>query len=240
MSKYPVSEGIIPFTYTHTSSEGKSKTYDFKTWYKVTGDLSNTTRTPLITLHGGPGLIHDALIPFSDLTRDKNIPVIFYDQIGNGRSTHLRGNKHGEEELPQDFWKLDLFVEELTNLIKHFKIQSSFDLAGHSWGGILALEFAKNSGTELKLRRLILTSSLASSALWKQSNDQLMEATTADATPEAEAEAEAAYVAIKKLHTKHGCNVGTTEHPDMPAEWVACLDAVFGKDKGDPTVAGAM
>lgn len=42
-------------------------------------------RTPLLTLHGGPGFAHDLLVePFRTLADQRKI--YFYDQLGAGRS----------------------------------------------------------------------------------------------------------------------------------------------------------
>jgi proline-specific peptidase len=125
-----------------------------QTWYKIFGDL-NTSATPLIILHGGPGACHNYLLPLTDLANSR--PVIFYDQIGNGLSTHLT-SKAGDEA----FWSIDLFKDELDNLLSHLGLrQRPIDVYGHSWGGMLAVEWAATpSGAHL--RRLILSSSLAS------------------------------------------------------------------------------
>lgn len=90
---------------------------------------------------------------------DYGVPVIVYDQIGCGNSTHLR-EKKGET----DFWTVDLFVAELRNLIHTLKI-STFDLLGHSWGGQLAATFAARqeplgSGST-GLRKLVIANSTA-------------------------------------------------------------------------------
>lgn len=61
-----------------------------KTWYKVVGALGGPTSChPLVALHGGPGVNHAYLLVLSDLTRAHGIPLIVYDQIGTGNSTHL-------------------------------------------------------------------------------------------------------------------------------------------------------
>lgn len=107
--------GKIPFAYN-------GETY--YTWYKVFGDLKSGVR-PLVVLHGGPGLSHHYMLPHATLATSHNIPVIFYDQIGIGESTHL-------SDKPKEFWTIDLFLDELDNLLKHFGIQGNFDLLGHS------------------------------------------------------------------------------------------------------------
>jgi pimeloyl-ACP methyl ester carboxylesterase len=73
------------------------------------------------------------MLPLADLANSGDRAVIFYDQLGNGHSTHLR-------HKPREFWTIDLFISELINLSEKLKISSRYVLAGHSWGGILGLE----------------------------------------------------------------------------------------------------
>lgn len=106
-------EGTLPF---HVESID----YTAHTYYKVFGDLQSSGKTPVVVLHGGPGSGHEYCLPFSRLWSLYGIPVIFYDQIGCAASTHFR-EKAGDEK----FWHLDLFIAELRNLIKHFKLDRS-------------------------------------------------------------------------------------------------------------------
>ncbi|KAI0166975.1 proline-specific peptidase [Hypoxylon sp. FL1284] len=130
------------------------------TWYRVVGDLK-TSATPLIVLHGGPGACHDYLLPLADLA--PSIPLVFYDQIGNGRSTHLP-EKAGDEA----FWSVDLFMDEMDNLLLHLGLKDRpIDVYGHSWGGMLAAEWASAKSRSSNLRRLILANSLASMDAWR-------------------------------------------------------------------------
>ncbi|KAJ3574054.1 hypothetical protein NP233_g2025 [Leucocoprinus birnbaumii] len=55
-----------------------------ETWFRVFGDLKSEMR-PLVILHGGPGVTSDYLTLFSDLTQKRFIPVVVYDQLGNGQ-----------------------------------------------------------------------------------------------------------------------------------------------------------
>lgn len=159
----PTAVDTVDFTY-------QGETY--QTWYKVFGDLKNSSQIPLVILHGGPGMSHDYLLPLSDLTSLANIPTIFYDQVGNARSTHIRGK-------PKSFWSVELFVEELENLINHLGISESFDLYGHSWGGMLACEFEVRK-QPAGLRRLVISNSLAAFSLWKESMKNLAQIFPAD------------------------------------------------------------
>ena len=76
-----------------------------------------------------------------------DIPLILYDQIGNGLSTHLP-EKKGDEE----FWTEDLFHRELENLLAALKLdESGYDLIGHSWGGMMV----RIGGTEYFLLKAV-------------------------------------------------------------------------------------
>ena len=73
---------------------------EYETWYQVTGDLSSG-RTPLVALHGGPGVAHNYLKPMEELAQD-GWPLVLYDQLGCGLSTHL-------PNAPRHFWTIELF-----------------------------------------------------------------------------------------------------------------------------------
>src|SRR3954454_987932 len=81
----------------------------FETWFRVTGEPGEGGPAPLLVLHGGPGAAHEYLLSIADLARDGRA-VVHYDQLGNGRSTHL-------PERGANFWTVDLFVRELHNLV---------------------------------------------------------------------------------------------------------------------------
>ena len=103
------------------------------TWFRVVGDLSGGL-LPLVVLHGGPGATHDYLTPVAGLSDIDGRPVVLYDQVGNGRSSH-------HPEAPSEFWTVDLFVRELHELIRSLGIDKHHVL-GQSWGGFLAQEYA--------------------------------------------------------------------------------------------------
>ncbi|KAJ7444435.1 proline iminopeptidase [Mycena latifolia] len=138
-----------------------------KTWYKVVGDLdSPTSRRPLVALHGGPGVNHAYLLILSDLTRAHSIPLVVYDQIGSGNSTHLP-----ETMGDESFWTEQLFLDELDNLLAHLGIQDSYDILGHSWGGMFGSRHA--AGQPKGLKRLVLASTPASMDLWMEAQTAL-------------------------------------------------------------------
>jgi len=154
----PVTEGALDF---NVPSAGKK----CATWYKVIGDLSNRTCRPLVVLHGGPGMTHGYLTDLSVLASKH--PVIFYDQLGNGKSTHLP-EKRGDI----GFWTEQLFLDELDNLLTHLKIQDDYAILGHSWGGMLG---ARHASLQPKgLKRLVISDSPADMRDWIKANKILM------------------------------------------------------------------
>jgi len=107
-----------------------------KVWYKIFG--SEKKNTPILLLHGGPGSASDYLSPLQALTIDR--PVIFYDQLGGGRS-----------ELPADttLWEIGRFANELST-IRHELNLDSIHLFGHSWGTMLAAEYLASKPKGIK------------------------------------------------------------------------------------------
>ncbi|EKM58078.1 uncharacterized protein PHACADRAFT_171311 [Phanerochaete carnosa HHB-10118-sp] len=195
----PVKTGTIPFT-----RDGET----YQTFYKLFGSLENSKRRPLVMMHGGPGLVHDYLLPFSDLAVMADTPVVLYDQIGNGLSTHLR-------DKPADFWSIELFIDELENVLAHLGIDGDFDLGGHSWGGIVGTEFAVQRRPR-GLRHLVLTDALAAPLMAGM------------------ADPKAYHAALLVFHRTYGCTV-----VPPPKEYLYMLEMVFG-EKGDPTVTSVM
>lgn len=93
-----------------------------KTWYKIFGNLSSGMLPP-VGLHGGSEAGHNYLLSLEDLASKHGIPVVLYDQLGTGNSTHLQ-DKRGDAS----FWTVDLFLGELNNLLKHLGIQEDYNV----------------------------------------------------------------------------------------------------------------
>jgi L-proline amide hydrolase len=136
-------EATVPFSVDGVEAE---------TWYRVDGDLAGKGPAPLVVLHGGPGAAHDYLTSIADLASSGRA-VVLYDQIGNGRSTHL-------PERGADFWTVELFVRELHNLVDALGIRERHHVLGQSWGGFLAQEYALTQPAGL--RSLVLADTAAS------------------------------------------------------------------------------
>lgn len=86
---------------------------------------------PTIVVHGGPDFDHRYLLPELDRLSD-SLRLIYYDQRGRGRSA-----PYAEPEAVTIASEID----DLEGLRVHFGLKTVAVL-GHSWGGLLALEYA--------------------------------------------------------------------------------------------------
>jgi proline iminopeptidase len=109
-----------------TIGQGQLAVPGGKIWYKVTGTGKGT---PVVLLHGGPGMSSFYLKPFEDLGIDRQ--VIRYDQLGGGKSDMITDTT---------MFTVDHFVDELDSLRSFFGI-NKWHVFGHSWGTILAIEY---------------------------------------------------------------------------------------------------
>ncbi|KAL8669254.1 MAG: hypothetical protein Q9168_006145 [Polycauliona sp. 1 TL-2023] len=227
MAPAPTTEGEIPSSHPSTSMA-------FSTWYEISGTLSSPstpTHRPLVVLHGGPGIPHDYLLPLMDLAETYSAPVIFYDQVGCGRSTHFPDKKHDTE-----FWTPELFLSELDKLLKHLGIQDDYDILGQSWGGMLGALHA--IGQPAGLNRLIIANSPADMRSWVAAADRLrmglpqdVQETLTRCENEGTTGSEEYEKAIMVFYEQHLCRV-----KPMPEE----LEASFAWLKKDDTVYQTM
>ncbi len=132
---------------------------EYRTWYRSVG-ADAPGRLPLVVLHGGPGATHQYLQPLEALARTGR-RVIFYDQIGCGRSDH-----------PTDpaFYEVETFVAELDALREQLDLPAVHVL-GQSWGGMLAMEYALTHPAGLA--SIVVADSPASMTLWVSEANRL-------------------------------------------------------------------
>ena len=222
MATRDIKEGTVPF---EVPESGKP----CKTWYKTIGSLSSP-HTPLLVLHGGPGACHEYMLPLQDLHTSYSIPVILYDQLGNGKSTRLP-----EKAGDQTFWTETLFIAELENLLTHLHIRT-FDLYGHSWGGMLASRYAAQNPPGL--RKLVLSSAPASTELLLQGSD-IMRAALPEEVQETLTRCEAAGDFESKEY-EEACMVSYRKHLCRMSPWPAEVEAALAHLQDDPTVYQTM
>jgi proline iminopeptidase len=100
--------------------------------YKVWTKRMGTGPLKVLLLHGGPGVPHDYLEAMESFLPQVGIEMYYYDQLGVGNS-----------DIPDDpaLWTLPRYVSEVEEVRQGLKLDQ-FVLYGHSWGGILGLEYA--------------------------------------------------------------------------------------------------
>jgi proline iminopeptidase len=117
----------------------QTPTGTFKVWTKRVG---RNPRIKLLLLHGGPGATHEYFEAFERHLAVEGIEFIYYDQLGSAWS-----------DQPQDdsLWTTERFVEEVEQVRQALGLGGdNFYLLGHSWGGILAVEYALKYQQHLK------------------------------------------------------------------------------------------
>jgi proline iminopeptidase len=99
----------------------------YKVWTKKIGD----GKIKVLLLHGGPGIPHDYMECYESFLPKAGIQFYFYDQLGCGNS-----------DIPTDtsLYHMSRFVEEVEQVRKGLGLENFF-IVGHSWGGMLAMEY---------------------------------------------------------------------------------------------------
>ena len=125
----------------------------FRVWYKSIGGGSDQERIPLLILHGGPGAPHDYLENLEALASQTQ-KVIFYDQLGCGRS-----------DQPDDpsLYQVSRFADEVGIIRQELGLER-VHILGQSWGGMLAIEYALRQPSGLI--SLILSNTTSSIPMW--------------------------------------------------------------------------
>lgn len=119
-----------------------------KIWTKRVGEGP----IKVLLLHGGPGFSHDYMNCFADFLPAAGFELYFYDQLGCGRS-----------DRPNDpsLWTLPRYLDEVEEVRTALGLED-FVLVGHSWGGILGIEYALEHPD--RLRGFVLSNMTASFA----------------------------------------------------------------------------
>ncbi|MCP9878348.1 proline iminopeptidase-family hydrolase [Cyanobium sp. A1C-AMD] len=96
----------------------------------------------LLLLHGGPGCTHEYFEVFDSFLPQAGVELYFYDQLGS---------HHSSQPDHADLWEIERFVDEVEQVRQALALDgNNFFLLGHSWGGILAIEYALRHQQHLK------------------------------------------------------------------------------------------
>lgn len=145
----PVIQGYMPFR-------------GYKTYFRISGK-GNPSKAPLIMMHGGPGGSSRAFEVLDSLALHDNRQIVFYDQIGCGRS-FVDGHK--------DWWRQETWIEELVSLRDYLGLEQCH-LLGHSWGAMLIIAYLIEEKPKGVLSAT-LSSGTSSSQLWVLEQERLL------------------------------------------------------------------
>jgi proline iminopeptidase len=134
----------------------------FNVWTKRVG---NNPKIKVLLLHGGPGCSHEYFECFESFFPQEGIEFIYYDQLGSYRS---------DKPTDTSLWVVSRFVEEVEQVRKALHLDSSnFFLLGHSWGGILAMEYALKYQQHLK--GLVISNMMSSCPKYDAYNENVLQ-----------------------------------------------------------------
>jgi len=111
----------------------KKKKESYRISYTVVRpmNLSSRKAAPVVTLHGGPSLPSDYLLPLAKVLPYRS--VVFWDQLGCGES---------DQPVDKSCYSIGQTVDDLEALLRKLSLRR-FHLYGHSFGGTLAYEYVK-------------------------------------------------------------------------------------------------
>jgi proline iminopeptidase len=133
----------------------------YRVWVKRTG---NNPGLRVLLLHGGPGATHEYLEACDSYLPAAGIEYYYYDQLGSGFS---------DQPDEPSLWDLDRFVDEVEQVRQALRLdRDNFVLFGHSWGGILAMEYALHH--QEHLRGLVISSMMASVPAYNAYAEQVL------------------------------------------------------------------
>jgi len=199
-----------------TTTEGFVEFRGARTWYRSVGAAATDARLPILILHGGPGATHQYLAPLESLARGGR-RVIFYDQIGCGRSG-------GPRDDP-DFYDARLFVDELQAVRDALGLER-VHLLGQSWGGMLAMQYALDDPAGLA--SIVVADSPADMRHWVAEANRLRADLPADVAATLTAHETAgtttnpAYAAaVEVFYRRHVCRLA-----EWPEPFLRSIDAM--------------
>ncbi|WP_053367040.1 proline iminopeptidase-family hydrolase [Bacillus sp. FJAT-27245] len=131
-----------------------------KVWYRWVNGAANAV--PLLVLHGGPGSSYYALQRLDKLAEDTGRTVVYYDQLGAGRS---------KGPTDKALWNLDRYVEELGQVREQLGLKE-VHILGHSWGTTLLAAYLLTKPDGVK--SAIFSSPCLDAPRWAKDQERLL------------------------------------------------------------------
>lgn len=127
------------------------------------------TEIPIIFLHGGPGGTGECFFRQVELASEH--PVVIYNQLGTYGSDFSEDIKTPEEA--EKYLTIEHYVDELQTVVDYFGFDE-YMLVGHSWGTMLAVEYAAAKHPE-GLKGLALAGPFLNVDVWCQDARRLIQ-----------------------------------------------------------------
>ncbi|MCO6542892.1 MAG: proline iminopeptidase-family hydrolase [Lactobacillus sp.] len=125
--------------------QNESKILTLNNGFNLFSRISGDGPTKLLCVHGGPGGTHEEFENFGEELKKYKVQVAMYDQLGSFYSDQPDFNKTNNKK----FLSIGYYLNELEEVRKKLG-WDQFYLLGHSWGGLLAQEYALKYGKHLK------------------------------------------------------------------------------------------
>lgn len=194
----------------------------YKTYCKIVGE-SQPGKKPLLVLHGGPGDCHNYLLDLADIADRFGRQVIFYDQIGCGKS-----------QIPhQDdsFYTYDLWVNEFYTVRKALGLDD-IHLFGNSWGGMLGMLCMMKDDTGVN--SFVINSSPVHMQRWLDAANHLltfmpddMQKALAEAERTGDYDTPEAKVAYDEYYKRHVCGMYERDYPQHVRDSFAAVGECY-------------
>ncbi|MCY7388841.1 MAG: proline iminopeptidase-family hydrolase [Burkholderiales bacterium] len=134
---------------------------NFNVWTKRVG---NNPTMKVLLLHGGPAATHEYFEAFDSFFPGASIEYYYYDQLGSAYS---------DQPDEPSLWEIPRFVDEVEQVRIALGLnRDNFFLLGHSWGGILAIEYALKYPQHIK--GLIVSNMMASIPAYNDYADKVL------------------------------------------------------------------
>jgi proline iminopeptidase len=134
---------------------------EFRVWTRRVGE---SPRVKLLLLHGGPGATHEYFLACDDVLPAAGIEVYYYDQLGSA---------HSDQPDDPELWTIPRFVDEVEQVRVALGLdRDNFYLLGHSWGGMLAMEYALKHQEHIK--GLVISNMMSSGPAYNAYAEQVL------------------------------------------------------------------
>ncbi len=182
----------------------------FNVWTKRIG---NNPKIKLLLLNGGPGGTHECFESFENFLPAEGIEFIYYDQLGCGNSDNPKDTS---------MWDLPRYVEEVEQVRVALGLnKDNFYLLGHSWGGILAMQYALKYQDNIK--GLIISNMMSSAPAYGKYAQEVLakqfDPKVLDTIRQIEAKGDFANpkymeLLLPNFYAKHICRIPLDKWPD--------------------------